>query len=231
LVNFIIEKPTLIMHIHNLSQENSVLNTFLSEIRSKSVQKDSMRFRRNMERIGEVIGYEMSKSLDYKTKAIETPLGASTVSLPQNEIVLCSILRAGIPLHNGLLNYFDAAENAFISAYRHHKHNPESFEIIVEYLACPNLENKTLILADPMLATGQSMLATFEALKPFGTPKSVHLISVIGAQNGVKFIKENFSSNTHLWIAAIDETLSSKGYIIPGLGDAGDLAFGEKLQQ
>lgn len=219
------------MHIHNLSQENSVLNTFLSEIRSKSVQKDSMRFRRNMERIGEVIGYEMSKSLDYKTKAIETPLGASTVSLPQNEIVLCSILRAGIPLHNGLLNYFDAAENAFISAYRHHKHNPESFEIIVEYLACPNLENKTLILADPMLATGQSMLATFEALKPFGTPKSVHLISVIGAQNGVKFIKENFSSNTHLWIAAIDETLSSKGYIIPGLGDAGDLAFGEKLQQ
>ena len=219
------------MHIHNLSQENSVLNTFLSEIRSKSVQKDSMRFRRNMERIGEVIGYEMSKSLDYKTKAIETPLEASTVSLPQNEIVLCSILRAGIPLHNGLLNYFDAAENAFISAYRHHKHNPESFEIIVEYLACPNLENKTLILADPMLATGQSMLATFEALKPFGTPKSVHLISVIGAQNGVKFIKENFSSNTHLWIAAIDETLSSKGYIIPGLGDAGDLAFGEKLQQ
>lgn len=219
------------MHIHNLSQENSVLNTFLSEIRSKSVQKDSMRFRRNMERIGEIIGYEMSKSLDYKTKAIETPLGASTVSLPQNEIVLCSILRAGIPLHNGLLNYFDAAENAFISAYRHHKHNPESFEIIVEYLACPNLENKTLILADPMLATGQSMLATFEALKPFGTPKSVHLISVIGAQNGVKFIKENFDSNTHLWIAAIDETLSSKGYIIPGLGDAGDLAFGEKLQQ
>ncbi|WP_298340682.1 uracil phosphoribosyltransferase [uncultured Algibacter sp.] len=219
------------MHIHNLSQEKSVLNTFLSEIRSKSVQKDSMRFRRNMERIGEIIGYEMSKSLDYKTKAIETPLGASTVSLPQNEIVLCSILRAGIPLHNGLLNYFDAAENAFISAYRHHKHNPESFEIIVEYLACPNLENKTLILADPMLATGQSMLATFEALKPFGTPKSVHLISVIGAQNGVKFIKENFDSNTHLWIAAIDETLSSKGYIIPGLGDAGDLAFGEKLQQ
>lgn len=219
------------MHIHNLSQENSVLNTFLSEIRSKSVQKDSMRFRRNMERIGEIIGYEMSKSLDYKTKAIETPLGASTVSLPQNEIVLCSILRAGIPLHNGLLNYFDATENAFISAYRHHKHNPESFEIIVEYLACPNLENKTLILADPMLATGQSMLATFEALKPFGTPKSVHLISVIGAQDGVKFIKENFSSNTHLWIAAIDETLSSKGYIIPGLGDAGDLAFGEKLQQ
>jgi uracil phosphoribosyltransferase len=231
LVNFTIEKLTLNMHLHNLSQENSVLNTFISEIRSKSIQKDSMRFRRNIERLGEVIGYEMSKSLSYKTKVVETPLGTSTINLPENEIVLCSILRAGVPLHNGLLNYFDGAENAFISAYRHHKHNPESFEIIVEYLACPNLENKTLILADPMLATGQSMLATFEALKPFGTPKAVHLISVIGAQDGVKFVEENFDSNTHLWIAAIDETLNSKGYIIPGLGDAGDLAFGEKLQQ
>lgn len=219
------------MHIHNLSLQNSLLNTFISEIRDKNIQKDSMRFRRNIERIGEVLGYEMSKTLNYISSSVETPLGKCNVDLPENEIVLCSILRAGVPLHNGLLNYFDTAENAFISAYRHHKHNPESFEIIVEYLACPNLENKTLILADPMLATGQSMLATFEALKPFGTPKETHLISVIGAKDGVEFVEQNFNKDTHLWIATIDDTLNNKGYIVPGLGDAGDLAFGEKLQQ
>jgi uracil phosphoribosyltransferase len=219
------------MKIHNLSKENSILNTFISELRHVDIQKDSMRFRRNIERIGEVLGYEMSKTLNYNSTKIETPLGISITELVENNIVLCSILRAGVPLHNGLLNYFDNAENAFISAYRHHKHNPESFEIIVEYLACPSLENKTLILADPMLASGQSMLATFEALKPFGTPKEVHLVSVIGAQDGVDFINKNFDKNTHLWIAAIDEKLNSKGYIIPGLGDAGDLAFGKKLQQ
>ena len=217
------------MNIHNISLQNSILNNFLSEIRSVGIQKDSMRFRRNIERIGEVLGYEMSKSLSYKTELVETPLGKCTINLPDNDIVLCSILRAGVPLHNGLLNYFDTAENAFISAYRHHKHDPESFEIIVEYLACPNLENKTLVLADPMLATGQSMVATFEALKPFGIPKEVHLISVIGAQEGVNFVEQNFDDNTHLWIAAIDETLNDKGYIIPGLGDAGDLAYGSKL--
>lgn len=218
------------MHIHNISQQNSILNTYFSEIRSKSIQKDSMRFRRNIERIGEILGYEMSKTLSYKVSNVETPLGSSKIALPENDIVLCSILRAGIPLHNGLLNYFDTAENAFISAYRHHKHNPESFEIIVEYLACPSLKNKTLILADPMLATGQSMVATFEALKPFGTPKELHLISVIGAQEGVDFVDKHFDNNTHLWIASIDKKLNEKGYIVPGLGDAGDLAFGEKLQ-
>jgi uracil phosphoribosyltransferase len=194
------------------------------------IQKDSMRFRRNIERIGEILGYEMSKSLQYNTTTIETPLGNCEMSLLNNDIVLCSILRAGVPLHNGLLNYFDDAENAFISAYRHHKEDPDSFEIIVEYLACPSLENKTLILADPMLATGQSMLATFEALKPFGKPKNVHLVSVIGAQEGVAFLDKNFSEDTNLWIATIDPELSDKGYIVPGLGDAGDLAFGKKLQ-
>ena len=219
------------MHIHNLSLQNSILNTFISEIRDKKIQMDSMRFRRNIERIGEVLGYELSKTLNFQTSEIETPLGKSQMSLAKNDIVLCSILRAGVPLHNGLLNYFDAAENGFISAYRHHKHNPESFEIIVEYLACPNLENKTLVLADPMLATGQSMVATFEALKPFGTPKDVHLVSVIGAQKGVDFVSAAFEDDTHLWIAAIDHKLDAKGFIIPGIGDAGDLAFGEKLQQ
>jgi uracil phosphoribosyltransferase len=218
------------MHIHNLSEENSILNTFISEIRDINTQKDRMRFRRNIERIGEILGYEMSKTLDYNSKTIETPLGKKPSDILNNDIVLCSILRAGVPLHHGLLNYFDDAENAFISAYRHHRHDPESFEIVVEYLACPSLENKTLILADPMLATGQSMLATYEALKPFGTPKEVHLVCVIGAQSGIEFVSENFSKNTHLWIATVDEKLNNKGYIIPGLGDAGDLAFGEKLQ-
>ncbi|WP_299363801.1 uracil phosphoribosyltransferase [Winogradskyella sp.] len=219
------------MHIHNLSETPSILNSFISELRDKNLQKDSMRFRRNIERIGEILGYELSKSLNFEAHQIETPLGVSHTVLHKKDIVLCSILRAGVPLHNGLLNYFDAAENAFISAYRQHKHNPESFEIVVEYLACPSLENKTLILADPMLATGQSMVATFEALKPFGVPKEIHLVSVIGAQKGVDYVAEEFGENSHLWIAAIDQTLNNKGYIIPGLGDAGDLAFGNKLQQ
>ncbi len=218
------------MQIHNLSDENSILNTFISEIRDVDIQKDSMRFRRNIERIGEILGYEMSKSLSFKTQNVTTPLAEIAVKTIDNDVVLCSILRAGVPLHNGLLNYFDKAENAFISAYRHHLENPETFEIIVEYLACPSLEGKTLILADPMIATGQSLLATFEALKPFGTPKEIHLAAVIGAQEGVDFVAENFPKNTHLWIATIDKELNSKGYIVPGLGDAGDLAFGEKLQ-
>lgn len=218
------------MKIHNLSLQNSILNTFISEMRDAQIQKDPMRFRRNIERTGEILGYELSKKLKYANQTVKTPLGTSDVSVINDDIVLCSILRAGVPLHNGLLNYFDKAENAFISAYRHHKDNPEIFEIIVEYLACPSLEGKTLILADPMLATGQSMVATFEALKPFGTPKNIHIVSVIGAQQGVDFIANHFDSNVHLWIATVDENLDENGYIMPGLGDAGDLAFGQKLQ-
>lgn len=218
------------MQIHDLSLQNSLLNTFISEIRDVKIQKDSMRFRRNIERIGEILGYEMSKILSYKKSTITTPLGNCDIHLLNNDIVLCSVLRAGLPLHNGLLNYFDTAENAFISAYRHHKDDSEDFEIIVEYLACPSLENKTLILADPMLATGQSLVSTFKALKPFGVPKAIHLVSVIGAKEGVDYIQNYFDKKTHLWIAAIDEHLNDKGYIIPGLGDAGDLSYGEKLQ-
>lgn len=218
------------MHVHHISEENSVLNNFISEIRDTNIQKDSMRFRRNIERIGEVLGYEMSKTLNFKTSNIKTPLGFKSMNVVSEDIVLCSVLRAGVPLHNGLLNYFDASENAFISAYRHHKNNPESFEIVVEYLSCPSLENKTLILADPMLATGQSIVATSEALKPFGNPKAIHLVSVIASKQGVDYVSNHFNPDTHLWIATIDEKLDNKGYIIPGLGDAGDLAFGEKLQ-
>lgn len=218
------------MHIHNISLQNSILNSFISEMRDIKIQKDPMRFRRNIERTGEILGYELSKSLNYKSIDTQTPLGTASEFVTSDDIVLCSILRAGVPLHNGLLNYFDQAENAFISAYRHHKNKPESFEIIVEYLACPNLEGKTLILADPMLATGQSMVATFEALKPFGKPKAVHLVSVIGAKEGLDYVSKHFDAETHLWIATVDDKLTEKGYIMPGLGDAGDLAFGEKLQ-
>ena len=218
------------MHIHNLSKSNSILNTFLSEIRSVSIQNDAMRFRRNIERIGEVLSYEMSKRLIYNSHVIQTPLGTCNIDLADNDIVICSVLRAGLPLHNGVLNYFDKAENAFISAYRHHNDKSGDFEIIVEYIACPNLENKTLVLVDPMLATGQSLVLTYNALKPYGTPKQIHLVSAIGSQEGITYIGDKFPDSTFLWIANIDKTLNDKGYIVPGLGDAGDLAFGPKLQ-
>ena len=218
------------MEIHNLSNQSSVLNTFVSEIRSVDIQNDRMRFRRNIERIGEILAYEVSKTLSSELASIQTPLGCSETTIPKNDIVICSILRAGLPLHNGVLNYFDKAENAFISAYRHHLNNTD-FEIIVEYIASPKLENKTLLLVDPMLATGQSLALTYEALKSHGIPKQIHVLSVIGALEGVNYIKNKFPKNTHLWIASIDEILNDKGYIVPGLGDAGDLAFGEKSKK
>ena len=217
------------MHIHNLSNTDSVLNNFIFEIREVSIQNDRMRFRRNIERIGEILSYEMSKTLNHHTINAETPLGNTSVNVPKKDVVICSILRAGLPLHNGVLNYFDKAENAFISAYRHHLNNT-NFEIVVEYIASPNLENKTLLLVDPMLATGKSLALTYEALKSHGMPKQVHILSVIGAETGVDYVKDKFPENTHLWIATIDKTLNDKGYIVPGLGDAGDLAFGDKLR-
>lgn len=217
------------MKIHNFENKNSVLNQFINEIRDINTQKDPMRFRRNIERIGEILSYELSKSLDYKNKIIQTPFGSKMMSLYVNELVLCSVLRAGLPLHQGLLNYFDKAENAFISAYRHHPKGSDEFEVIVNYFASPSLTNKTLVLTDPMLATGKTLENTFNALKTHGLPKQIHIISVIGSKEGVKYIKDVFPEDTHLWIATIDEKLSSKGYIIPGIGDAGDLAFGKKL--
>jgi uracil phosphoribosyltransferase len=217
------------MEIHHIGANNSVLNTFIAEIRDKKNQKDSLRFRRNIERIGEILSYELSKELSYSEVSVATPLGNKKVQLPYNDLVLCSILRAGLPLHQGLLNYFDKAENAFISAYRHHPNKDDHFEIVVEYFAAPDIENKTLLLADPMLASGQSLVAVYEAIKKNGTPKELHILVVIGAQEGIDFVEKNFPKNTHLWIAAIDDKLNDKGYIIPGLGDAGDLAFGQKL--
>lgn len=218
------------MKIHHLAAKPSVLNHFLAEIRDETIQKDRLRFRKNLERIGEVLALELSKSLSYKTLDVPTPLGTKTCSVLQDDMVICSVLRAGLPLHQGLLNYFDKASSAYISAYRKHKGKGEVFDIEVEYLASPSLEGKILLLADPMLATGKSFVSVFEALKSFGDPKEVHLVSVIGATEGVEYVSKKLPQETHLWIADIDKTLNRYGYIIPGLGDAGDLAFGGKLQ-
>ncbi|ALU73842.1 uracil phosphoribosyltransferase [Tenacibaculum dicentrarchi] len=217
------------MHIDHLAKETSILNKFLTEIRSVEIQKDSMRFRRNIERIGEILGYELSKKLATKTNQVTTPLGVKEIETPVNDIILCSILRAGLPLHNGLLNYFDDAENAFISAYRHHPNNDDEFEIVVEYFASPSIEGKTLLLVDPMLASGRSLVAVYDAIKKYGTPKEIQIVSVLGSSEGVEYISKFFPENTHLWIADIDNELDDKGYIVPGLGDAGDLAFGTKM--
>ena len=216
------------MIIHNLDNSNSVLNHFISEIRNVEVQKDSMRFRRNIERIGEILSYEMSKELNFQTNEVQTPLGLKDVPCVADKLVLCSVLRAGLPLHQGVLNYFDQIENAFISAYRHHT-TAEEFEIKVEYLASPSLEGKTLILVDPMLATGSSLVAVQKALLKMGDVKEIHLMAVIAAQEGIDYIAKHFPENSHLWVATVDQDLNSKGYIVPGLGDAGDLAFGDKL--
>ena len=217
------------MTIHNLGDQNSVLNQFISEIRDVQIQKDPMRFRRNIERIGEVLGYEFSKELLYSSKKIETPLGNKSMYLSQDQVVICSILRAGLPLHQGLLNYFDAAENAFISAYRKHENDEDEFEVVVDYFAAPSLEGKVLVLTDPMLATGRTLENVLKGLKDHGTPKQIHIVSVIGSQQGIEFVQSVFPTGTHLWIAAVDPELNARGYIIPGIGDAGDLAYGQKL--
>jgi uracil phosphoribosyltransferase len=215
------------MEINILGENNSVFNEFVAEIRSKSIQKDSMRFRRNMERMGEVFAYEISKRLHYAPKNITTPLGTAKMTLMKEQPVLATILRAGLPLHNGMLNYFDKAGNAFVSAYRRH-HKDGSFDIKVEYLSSPSLENKTLIITDPMLATGSSMHLTYRALLNKGKPKHVHVVAAIGSMEGVDYIRKHFPVNTTLWMGAVDDELTSQAYIVPGLGDAGDLAFGEK---
>ena len=218
------------MQIHHLSESNSILNHFVAQLRNIDVQQDSMRFRRNIERIGEVLAYEISKVFDYKPVSVTTPLGSKETAELVSKPVICSILRAGLPLHNGLLNYFDDADNGFISAYRHHpKSDDDYFDILVEYQAVPELKGRSLILADPMLATGQSLVAVFNKLMEKGAPSEIHIAIVIAAPEGVEHLKKHLPSNCHLWIAAIDDRLNEKNYIVPGLGDAGDLAYGAKL--
>lgn len=217
------------MEIHYLSEKNSVLNHFLSQIRNINVQKDSMRFRRNIERIGEIMAYEMSQSFQYKDVEITTPLGVKKTTEIADPLVLCSILRAGLTLHQGFLNYFDDAENGFISAYRHHPNQDDYFDILVEYQAIADIKGKNLLLVDPMLATGQSLVAVFNKLMERGAPKEIHIAVIIAAPEGISYLKENLPDSCHLWVASLDEKLNDKSYIVPGLGDAGDLAYGQKL--
>ncbi|ABQ04077.1 uracil phosphoribosyltransferase [Flavobacterium johnsoniae] len=217
------------MKIHYISENNSVLNHFLGQIRNVNVQNDSMRFRRNIERIGEIMAYELSKILPYKEVEIQTPLGIKKTTEIDTDLVLCPILRAGLPLHNGFLNYFDHAENSFVSACRYHPNGDDEFEILVEYQAISNLNNKTVLLLDPMLATGQSIVAVHKKLIENAAPAEFHIVVVIAAPEGIAHLEENLPENCHLWVASLDEKLNEKNYIVPGLGDAGDLAYGSKL--
>jgi uracil phosphoribosyltransferase len=217
------------MELINLGDQNSIFNQFIAEIRDVNVQKDPLRFRKNIERIGEIFAYEISKKLNYAVKEVTTPLGVANVGVPESLPILATILRAGLPLHQGLLNYFDKSGNAFISAYRRYVDKKE-FVIEFEYLASPSLEGKIVILSDPMLATGSSLEVSYKALHQKGTPQHVHLVAIIASHAGVDYVRRNLpAQNCTLWVGAIDEELNSKAYIVPGLGDAGDLAYGEKL--
>lgn len=218
------------MQIVNLSEQNSVLNRFMAEVRDMEYQQNRLLFRNNIVRIGEVMAYEMSKALDYMQQDVKTPLGTATVNMPEQNIVLATVLRAGLPFHQGFLNVFDHAENAFVSAYRMYT-NREHTEVGVhtEYMAAPSVEGKTLIIVDPMLATGGSMVASYEALLKTGKPKKVHIACVIAVPEGLEMLRDNVDEDTTVWCAAIDEGMNEHKYIVPGFGDAGDLCFGEKL--
>ena len=212
----------------NLSEQHSLLSNWVSELRDTQVQSDRMRFRRNLERIGEVMAYEISKKLPWMVKETMTPLGISNCKVLKEQPVLATILRAGLPLHQGMLNYFDKADNAFISAYR--KHNRDgSFDISLEYISSPSLEDRIVILSDPMLATGSSLVKTIHMLRDEGIAKEVHIAAAIACTVGIEYVKREQPQVT-IWCGAIDEELTAKGYIVPGLGDAGDLAYGEKIQ-
>ena len=215
--------------VHKLSQHHTVANRFLAELRDVNIQKDRQRFRLNLERIGELLAYEMSKTLPYERIEVQTPMGVANTYVPSQPIVLAPILRAALPLHQGMLRFFDEAENAFISAYRQH-HKDGSFEINLEYLSCPDLHNKILVVIDPMLATGASMELAIKELLKNGQPVQIHFATVIASPYGLERLERLFPQ-AHIWMAALDEELTAKSYIVPGLGDAGDLAFGPKLQE
>jgi len=212
----------------NLSNECSLVCDWISEIRDVQIQSDRMRFRRNLERIGEIAAYEISRKLVYEEKEVQTPLGIAPSKVMKEQPVLATILRAGLPLHQGLLNYFDKADNAFISAYR--KHNLDgSFEISLDYISCPELENRVVIISDPMLATGSSLVKTIQYLREEGHPREIHVVAAIACSVGIEYVQRS-EPHVKIWCGAIDEELTAKGYIVPGLGDAGDLAFGTKVQ-
>jgi uracil phosphoribosyltransferase len=220
------------MKVINLSEQPSLLNQYLKEMRSVDIQKDSMRFRRNIERIGEIMAVEISKQLTYAVEQVQTPLAIADMEIPQDQVVLGTLLRAGLPMHQGFLNMFDKAENAFISAYRREtigRRGEMQIEIISEYLAAPSIEGKTLILVDPMLATGLSMEVGYKALLKHGTPKNVHIACLFGTPQAINYLQETMPEDCTLWCAVIDPILNPHKYIVPGLGDAGDLCFGAKL--
>jgi uracil phosphoribosyltransferase len=215
--------------VHNLSDSASIVHQFMAELRDVHIQKDRLRFRRNLERLGEILAYEISKTLRYEADSVETPMGIASVKLSRQNVVLACILRAGVPLHDGMLHYFDKAGSAFISAYRRH-HQDGTFEVNVQYVSCPNLTDTVLIVIDPMLATGSSMALTAQQLLLYGSPAKIHFASVLASTAGIEHLKRLFPK-ADIWTAAIDEELTARAYIVPGLGDAGDLAFGDKLQE
>ena len=212
----------------NLSEQYSLLCDWISEIRDQEIQEDRMRFRRNLERIGEVAAYEISKGLSYTDKEVQTPLGTATAKVLTNQPVITTILRAGLPLHQGLLNFFDKADNGFISAYRKHQRDG-SFEIRLDYISCPELEGRVVIVADPMLATGASLVKTIQYLREEGHPSEIHIVVAIACTVGIEYVLRE-EPTCRIWCGAIDDELTAKGYIVPGLGDAGDLAYGSKVQ-
>ena len=213
--------------LHNFQLSHTLFNRFMSELRDQEIQKDSMRFRRNLERMGEIIAYEISKSLPYSNIIVNTPLGEAEISVHNQEPVIATILRAGLPMHYGLMNYFDKADTAFAAAYRRHE-SDDTFTISVDYVSSANLDGRILILADPMLATGKSLIAVYKRLLTFGTPKSIHIVSAIASKTGLSYVKSRLPESTQYWMGAIDDELTAQSYIVPGLGDAGDLAFGNK---
>jgi len=217
------------MELINLSNQNSLLQQYVSELRDVNLQKDRMRFRKNIERIGQIMAYEISKTMQWKTVEVTTPLGKHQSTRLAEQPVLATILRAGLSMHQGLLSFFDEADCAFISAYRKHTSDTE-FDIVVEYLASPDINNKVVLLIDPMLATGQSIELTYKALLRYGKPKQLHVVSLIASKPGIDYLMDHLHGNT-LWIAAVDDALNEHGYIVPGLGDAGDLSFGEKMER
>ncbi|MBL7928445.1 MAG: uracil phosphoribosyltransferase [Bacteroidia bacterium] len=213
--------------IHLLSEKNSIICQFIAELRDQKIQQDRLRFRRNLERIGEMAAIEISKTMEYVSKEVITPLGTAIVPVLKEQPIVGTILRAGLPLHQGVLNYFDHADNAFISAYRRH-HKDGSFEIHLDYVSSPPIHDRVLILTDPMLASGQSMVQTLRALNQRGRPSKIHIVTAIASTEGIEHVKAHLPHDFSLWAAAIDEELTAQAYIVPGLGDAGDLAFGTK---
>lgn len=214
--------------LHDLGKENSIFNEFLRQVRDENIQQDRLRMRRNLERLGEIFAYEISKTLDYQTTDVTTTLGTAVMRVPEKLPILATIMRAGLPFHQGFLNYFDGADSAFVSAYRKHLKNEDDFEVKVEYLSSPSLKGKEVIIADPMLATGTSMVLVHNALMQKGKPEHIHIAALLATKEGIQHLKKNLPKNHTIWVGAIDDELTAQSYIVPGLGDAGDLCYGSK---